>query len=103
MLSKKSLKCMKTLGIRIAEQEISANMDRHTQNPFMGDTESQRYDKILKQIARHKQFGILIPDELVDELFKATKALEKKFNVESRIDNFEIATENALGMAVLIQ
>ena len=103
MLSKERIKRMKVLGIRIPEQEISSNMDRHTQNPFMGDTESQRYDKILKQIARHKQFGILIPDELVDELFKATKALENKSNVESIIDNGDIVTAKALGMAVPIQ
>ena len=85
MLSNKRLKCMKALGIRIPEQEISANMDRHIENPFVGNnernhmdrhtknpiignTKSQHYNKISKRISRLKRFDILIQDKINDEL-----------------------------------
>ena len=103
MLSEKRLKCMKALGIKIHEQEMSANMNRHTQNTFMGDTESQCYNTLIKQITRHKQFGILIPGALTKELVKLAKSLKNKSNVESIIDNGKIATTKALGMAIPIQ
>ena len=60
----------------------SQHMDRHTENPIMGNTKSRHYNKLVKKIARHKQLGILIPDELIDELAKVAKLLKAKTNVE---------------------
>ena len=54
----------------------------------------------MKRISRHKQFGIPIPDELIDELAKAAKVIKAKTNVESIIDNGKIVRVKALGMKI---
>lgn len=78
-------------------------MDRHTENPIMGNTKSQHYNRLVKRIARHKQFGIPILHELIDELAKSDKVLKAKTNVESNSMNGKIARVKALWIIFSIQ
>ena len=85
MLSEQRIKCLKVLGLEVKVVQGSATlqvvqgsaMKRHTQIPIAGNTESHKdYNELLRKVARHKKYGIPIPDELHAEVARIAAELK---------------------------
>ena len=105
MLSEKRITLLKALGLRVpvvqgsaAEQVVQgiateqivqgSAMRRYTKIPIAGNTKTHKtYNELLRKIARHKQFFIPIPDELLAEFARIAAEIvaKAKNNVVPRI------------------
>ena len=74
MLSEQQIKCIKAQGLEIIIVEgitmvkdcAESAIERHTEIPIAGNTESHGvYNKLLRRILSHIRFDIPIPDELL--------------------------------------